>query len=166
MITRYERWSKGHFFNMYFYRFIAILSDQREKTSMPNEIVCPNCSTVSAGDSKFCGNCGYSFAGTPPPTPPIPADPPVSLTQQPAQVIIQEVKQTKYITRVVIYRNEKQMQKGIDSWQKGGWEVASTEVVEQGWGCSKTCCLGSLFLPLALLGKKGNHFKVVFRKPE
>jgi len=72
----------------------------------------------------------------------------------------------QYETKVLFYDNEKAMQKGIAKMQKKGWEVVDTEVVEQGYGCLKTGCFGLLFLPLALLGKKSNRYKVVYRRPK
>jgi hypothetical protein len=70
----------------------------------------------------------------------------------------------QYQTKVVFYNSEKAMQKGIAKMQEVGWEVVDTEVIEQGYGCFKTGCLGLLFLPLALLGKKPNRYKVTYRR--
>jgi hypothetical protein len=67
-------------------------------------------------------------------------------------------------TKVVIYYNDKEMQKGIEREQHSGWEVVDVSHVDQGWGFFKTCCLGCLFLPLALLGKKPVKFQVTFRR--
>jgi len=69
-------------------------------------------------------------------------------------------------TKIVFYNSEKAMQKGIAKEQKRGWEVVSSEAVEQGYGCVKTGCMGCLFLPLALLGKKPVRYKVQFRRPK
>lgn len=67
-------------------------------------------------------------------------------------------------TSVVFYDSEKAMRRGIKKMQRQDWEVVSTEAVEQGYGCAKTGCFGCLFLPLALLGKKPNRFKVQYRR--
>jgi hypothetical protein len=56
------------------------------------------------------------------------------------------------------------MQKGIKKMENRGWEVVSTETVDRGWNSAKTCCLGILFLPLALLGKKPKMYKVQYRR--
>lgn len=48
----------------------------------------------------------------------------------------------------------------IDRLAEDGWEVKSKEVTSQGWSAGKTCLLGCLFLPLALLGKKDNIITV------
>jgi len=72
--------------------------------------------------------------------------------------------QISYFTKVVFYENEQQMQSSIQYMEKSGWEVTNTEVVKQGWDAKKTCCLGALFLPLALLGKKDDHQKGKFGK--
>ena len=67
-------------------------------------------------------------------------------------------------TKVVIYYNDKEMQNGIEREQRSGWEVVDVSHVDQGWGFFKTCCLGCLFLPLALLGKKPVKYQVTFRR--
>jgi hypothetical protein len=69
-----------------------------------------------------------------------------------------------YETRIEFYKNEKDMQKGMKKMQKQGWEVVDTEIVQQGWSCAKTGCLGGLFLPLALLGRKPQRYKVQYRR--
>jgi len=69
-------------------------------------------------------------------------------------------------TKVEFYKNRKAMQKGINKMQKGGWEVVDTEAVQQGYGCFKTGCLGCLFFPLALLGRKPEQYKVQYRRPK
>jgi hypothetical protein len=70
----------------------------------------------------------------------------------------------EYETQIVIYKNEKKMRKGIKNYQNAGWEVVSTEAVDQGYGGCKTCLFGCLFLPLALLGKKPVKHKVQYRR--
>jgi hypothetical protein len=67
-------------------------------------------------------------------------------------------------TKVVFYSSEGDMQSGIAKMQHQGWEVVSTEVVQQGYGCLKTGALGCLFLPLALLGRKPARWKVQYRR--
>ena len=67
-------------------------------------------------------------------------------------------------TMVKFYEHEKAMYWGIRKEQRRGWEVAETRIDEQGYGCFKTGCFGSLFLPLALLGKKPNRYMVRFVK--
>lgn len=69
-----------------------------------------------------------------------------------------------YRTKIVIYPSEKAMQSGIKKMQRQGWEVVNSEVTNEGYGCLKTALLGCLFLPLALLGKKPNRYKVQFRR--
>jgi len=66
--------------------------------------------------------------------------------------------------RVTIYVDDRTMRQGIARMQRRGWQVIDTEVDPQGYGCLKTGCLGLLFFPLALLGKKPNRYKVTFRK--
>ena len=71
----------------------------------------------------------------------------------------------RYETKVVIYDNEKAMQRGIAKMQKQSWEVVSTEALERERGCVKTCLFALIFLPLALLGKKPQKYKVQYRRP-
>jgi len=52
----------------------------------------------------------------------------------------------------------------MDKLANTGWEVKSKEVTQQGWDFGKTCCLGALFLPLALLGKKENVIQVIMER--
>ena len=100
----------------------------------------------------------------PPPTTPPQPEPvtPIYVPEQPSTKKATVIPKTK----VVFYHSERAMQKGITKEQLKGWEFVSSEQVEQGWGCFKTCALGCLFLPLALLGKKQKHFKVIYKIAE
>lgn len=57
-----------------------------------------------------------------------------------------------------------EMAREIDHLSNQGWEIKSKEVSQQGWSFGKTCCLGFLFLPLALLGKKSNIIQVIMER--
>jgi hypothetical protein len=70
----------------------------------------------------------------------------------------------RYETKVLFYDSENAMQRGIAKMQRRGWQVVSTEAMERDYGCAKTIFLGCLFLPLALLGKKPQRYKVEFRR--
>ncbi len=52
----------------------------------------------------------------------------------------------------------------IDTLAQDGWQIKSKEVASQGWDAGSTCCLGCLFLPLALLGKKDNIITVIMER--
>ena len=67
-------------------------------------------------------------------------------------------------TKVEFYKDKKAMQKGIKKEQKRGWTVVSTEAVDEGYSGCKTCLFGCLFLPLALLGKKPQTWKVTYQR--
>ena len=69
-----------------------------------------------------------------------------------------------YETKIEFYDSEKAMQKGLKTMQRKGWEVVSTEATNEGYGCVRTTVLGCIFLPLALLGKKPQRYKVEYRK--
>ncbi len=61
-----------------------------------------------------------------------------------------------------IYDSEKRMRKMIKEWNKLGWRVVSSYAVDQGYKPVKTGCLGCLFLPLALLGKRKPKYHVTY----
>lgn len=67
-------------------------------------------------------------------------------------------------TTIRFYASEFKMTNGVRIMSRLGWTVASTEIVDQGYGCLKTGCLGILFLPLALLGKKPVRYQVTYTK--
>lgn len=52
----------------------------------------------------------------------------------------------------------------IDSMSHEGWQIKSKEASSQGWDAGATCCLGCLFLPLALLGKKHNVITLIMER--
>lgn len=54
------------------------------------------------------------------------------------------------------------MQRDVPQQAQNRWMVQSSEAVNQGWGCAKTGCLGIIFLPLALLGRRKPLHKVVY----
>lgn len=58
----------------------------------------------------------------------------------------------------------KKMAKEIDLLGSEGWEIKSKDVAPQGYDAGSTCCLGCLFLPLALLGKKNNIITVILER--
>lgn len=61
-------------------------------------------------------------------------------------------------------RGRDEMGRSIDSLSNQGWELKSKEVTQQGWDFGKTCCLGIIFFPLALLGKKSNVIQVIMER--
>jgi len=73
-------------------------------------------------------------------------------------------EQPKYETRVIEYKNSKALNKGTQQMAEEGWTVVSIQSVDQGYSGSKTCCLGCLFLPLALLGKKPDLRQVLYQR--
>lgn len=62
-----------------------------------------------------------------------------------------------------IYRTRSEADKAISAASADGWTVENFQVhdMRQGWSCFKTCCLGALFLPLALLGKKPDECEYI-----
>lgn len=56
------------------------------------------------------------------------------------------------------------MNSTIQQMATQGWKVHSKETAQQGYSGGKTCCLGVIFLPLALLGKKNSIITVIFER--
>jgi len=74
------------------------------------------------------------------------------------------VKEYKTLTFEDTEQGRREMGQEIDLLSNQGWEIKSKEVTQQGWGFGRTCCLGFLFLPLALLGKKSNVIQIVMER--
>jgi len=74
------------------------------------------------------------------------------------------VKEYKTLTFEDTEQGRREMGQEIDLLSNQGWEIKSKEVTQQGWGVGRTCCLGFLFLPLALLGKKSNVIQIVMER--
>lgn len=74
------------------------------------------------------------------------------------------VKKYKTFTFEDTEKGRREMGQQIDLLANKGWEIKSKEVTQQGWDTGKTCCLGGLFLPLALLGKKANVIQVIMER--
>ncbi len=70
--------------------------------------------------------------------------------------------------KTLIYKDNalghQEMAADIERLGNEGWEIQSKEVVQQGFSFGKTCCLGCIFLPLALLGKKENSIQIIFQR--
>ena len=73
-------------------------------------------------------------------------------------------KEYKTLTFEDTLEGRQEMAKKIDLLANQGWELKSKEVTQQGWDFGKTCCLGVLFLPLALLGKKSNVIQIIMER--
>lgn len=73
-------------------------------------------------------------------------------------------KEYKTLTFEDTIQGRKDMGQEIDFLSNQGWEIKSKEVTQQGWDFGKTCCLGVIFFPLALLGKKSNVIQVIMER--
>lgn len=67
-------------------------------------------------------------------------------------------------TKIELYNNRRAMQHGIKKMQRQGWTAVSTQAISQGYSGLKTCLLGCLFLPLALLGRKPEKYQVMYQR--
>jgi hypothetical protein len=69
-------------------------------------------------------------------------------------------------TTVITYKSEGAMQRDIKNRERKGYAVMSVTRNGQGYSFAKTAVLGLVFLPLALLGKKGDVFQVTYQHEE
>lgn len=67
-------------------------------------------------------------------------------------------------TKIEYYPNQRAANNGISRHERFGYRVVSVQTIDQGWSLLKTGCLGLIFLPLALLGKKRPVIQVTFQK--
>ena len=73
-------------------------------------------------------------------------------------------EQPKYETYLIEFKNSWEMDKVTKKMAEAGWRVVSVQTIDQGYSGAKTCCLGCLFLPLALLGKKPQLRQVLYQR--
>ena len=66
------------------------------------------------------------------------------------------------IVRTTKGSNDPQVRKLLTA----GWRIVSSHSQSQGYSANKTCCLGCLFWPLALLGKKKDVVEYVLEKED
>jgi hypothetical protein len=66
-------------------------------------------------------------------------------------------------TVVKVYSSRREAESDMPRWKSLGWSVSDFKVnnKQQGWSFFKTCCLGAIFLPLALLGKKSDESEYI-----
>lgn len=72
-----------------------------------------------------------------------------------------EKMQNKVLTYKDNERGRSQMAVDLEIWSRQGWQVVSQTVSEGNYGLGKTCCLGCIFLPLSLLGKKSGTITLI-----
>lgn len=73
-------------------------------------------------------------------------------------------KEYKTLTFEDSIQGRSDMAREVDLLSNQGWEMKSKEVTQQGWDFGKTACLGCIFFPLALLGKKENVIQVIMER--
>ena len=73
-------------------------------------------------------------------------------------------KEYKTLTFSDNQKGREEMGETVDELANQGWVLKNREVTQQGWSFGKTCYLGLIFLPLALLGKKDNVIQVVMER--
>lgn len=61
-------------------------------------------------------------------------------------------------------KGRSEMARAINRLSAEGWTIKSKDVAPQNYTFGKTCCLGCIFLPLALLGKKKNAITLIMER--
>lgn len=67
-------------------------------------------------------------------------------------------------TRIDYYHNQAAANRGIARMEARGYRVIAVQTIDRGWSFLKTGCLGLIFLPLALLGKRRPIVQVTFQR--
>ncbi|MDD2521754.1 MAG: hypothetical protein PHW11_02885 [Anaerolineaceae bacterium] len=66
-------------------------------------------------------------------------------------------------TKIEYYYSQAAANRGIARNERRGYRVISVQTIDRGWSLIKTGCLGLIFLPLALLGKKKPVIQVTYQ---
>ncbi len=67
-------------------------------------------------------------------------------------------------TIIKYYTSQSAANRAISRMEARGFRVISVQTVDRGWSMIKTGCLGLIFLPLALLGKRKPIIQVTFQR--
>lgn len=67
-------------------------------------------------------------------------------------------------TKIEYYYSQAAANRGMARNEKSGYRVVAVQSVDRGWSLIKTGCLGLIFLPLALLGKKKPVIQVTYQR--
>ncbi len=67
-------------------------------------------------------------------------------------------------TKIEYYYSQAAANRAIARNEQRGYRVVSVQSVDRGWSLVKTGCLGLIFLPLALLGKKKPVIQITYQK--
>lgn len=69
-------------------------------------------------------------------------------------------------TIIKYYTSQSAANRAISRMEARGFRVISVQTVDRGWSLIKTGCLGLIFLPLALLGKRKPIIQVTFQRTQ
>ena len=69
-------------------------------------------------------------------------------------------------TIIKYYTSQTAANRAISRMEVRGFRVISVQTVDRGWSLLKTGCLGLIFLPLALLGKRKPIIQVTFQRTQ
>ena len=69
-------------------------------------------------------------------------------------------------TIIKYYTSQSASNRAISRMEARGFRVISVQTVDRGWSLLKTGCLGLIFLPLALLGKRKPIIQVTFQRTQ
>lgn len=69
-------------------------------------------------------------------------------------------------TIIKYYTSQSAANRAISRMEARGFRVISVQTIDRGWSLLKTGCLGLIFLPLALLGKRKPIIQVTFQRTQ
>ncbi len=67
-------------------------------------------------------------------------------------------------TKIKYYYSQAAANRAIARFERKGYRVLAVQSIDRGWSLIKTGCLGLIFLPLALLGKKKPVIQVTYQR--
>ncbi|MCC2631905.1 MAG: hypothetical protein K0S20_604 [Patescibacteria group bacterium] len=63
-----------------------------------------------------------------------------------------------------VQANNRNQQRELNDLLESGWTIKSSSSMSQGYSAGSVCCLGCIFLPLALLAKKPDIIEYILEK--
>jgi hypothetical protein len=117
---------------------------------------CPKCGSIIDNNSASCKFCDNKI---------LTSDRKKELGHGSLTVPAPESQQLGIQHKTITIDPNSWLSKGqLDALLNDGWEIVSSTPVGGNYDACNTCCLGAVFLPLALLGKKPNKISYVLKK--
>lgn len=116
---------------------------------------CPKCGSIINNDSDSCKFCKAKISA---------ADRKEEIVKSTASGF-QQNHQTGIQHKTITIDPDSWLGKNqLDALLNDGWKIVSSTPVGGNYDACNTCCLGAIFLPLALLGKKPTKITYVLEK--